>query len=68
MVKIAIRKGESFEHSLKRFKRICARAGIFSESKRIAYFEKPSDKKRRKEKARLATIRKSQSAANRGLS
>ena len=48
MPEIEIRKGESFESALRRFKRKIEREGILREVRDRAYYEKPSKKRRRK--------------------
>lgn len=48
MVKIKPRGMESVQQMLKRFKRLCQREGITRDMKRTSYYEKPSEKKRRK--------------------
>ncbi|MDD3051453.1 MAG: 30S ribosomal protein S21 [Candidatus Cloacimonetes bacterium] len=45
------RQGESFEITLKRFKKKIERAAILSEIKKHQRYEKPSVEKRRKENA-----------------
>jgi len=60
MLKIDIGKEEPIEIALKRFKKICNNAKIFTVLKRATYYEKPSDRRRREEKARLKTIRKAE--------
>lgn len=47
-MKTVIEPNENIESALKRFRRGCQRAGILSEVRRRAYYEKPSDVKRRK--------------------
>ena len=51
---VKVREGESYEQALRRFKRQCERAGILSELRKREYYEKPSEKKKRK----LAATRK----------
>jgi len=64
VIKLVIRYGESPERFLQRFKRLCAKQGVFKELKRRRFYEKPSDKHRRRAKeARRAAIRE----AKRGL-
>lgn len=58
MIKVAIRTGEHPEKFLQRFKRICSKEGVLKEIKKRAYFEKPSDKKRRREKEQRRGLRK----------
>lgn len=60
MAKIKIAQNESLDKALRRFKRMCNNEGIFSEAKRHAFYDKPSEKRRRKEKQRLKAIRRGQ--------
>lgn len=39
---------------------MCDKEGIINQSKRIAYFEKPSEKKRREESRRIKNIKRAQ--------
>jgi len=48
MSEIEIRKDESFESALRRFKRKIEREGILKEVKERKHYEKPSEKKRKK--------------------
>lgn len=45
---VTVREGESFDQALKRFKRLCEKAGILSEVKKHQSYEKPSEEKRKK--------------------
>ncbi len=58
MIKVAIRTGESPERFLQRFKRIISKEGVLREIKKRSYYEKPSDKKRRREKELKRAVRK----------
>lgn len=49
MSEIEIKKGESFESALRRFKRKIEREGILREVRDRSYYEKPSTKRRRKQ-------------------
>lgn len=51
MTLIEVLEGESFEKALKRFKRAVEKEGIIAEVKRRQFYEKPSEKKKRKERA-----------------
>jgi small subunit ribosomal protein S21 len=51
MPEVTVRDNESFEAALKRFKRKCERSGYMSEIKKNRYFEKPSEKRKRRERA-----------------
>ncbi len=48
MIKVKTRGNESIEQLLRRFKKICEKEGLTKDIKRNAYYEKPSDTKRRK--------------------
>ncbi len=43
-----MRDGDSFDGMLRRFKKICEKAGVLSELRKREYFEKPSVKRKRK--------------------
>jgi small subunit ribosomal protein S21 len=53
---VVIREGESFEKALKRFSKIIEKEGILSEVKKNQFYEKPSERKKRK----LNTARRKQ--------
>lgn len=48
MIKIRPRGNESIQQMLKRFKRLCQREGLTRDMKRNSYYEKPSERRRRK--------------------
>ncbi|MCH7701980.1 MAG: 30S ribosomal protein S21 [Planctomycetes bacterium] len=48
MIKVKPRGSESVQQLLKRFKRLCQREGLTRDMKRNSYYEKPSDRRRRK--------------------
>ncbi len=52
MVEVIVKKNESLDKALKRFKRECARTGILSEMRKRRHYEKPSVKRKKKEAAR----------------
>ena len=47
MIKVKLRGNESAEQMLKRFKKACEKEGLTKDMKRVAYYEKPSEKRRR---------------------
>jgi small subunit ribosomal protein S21 len=57
MLKVKSRTGESVQQMIRRFKKLCEKEGLIRDMKRNAYYEKPSDKNRRR-------IRKAQRAAS----
>ena len=50
MPEIEVRRGESFESALRRFKRKIEREGILRELRNRKHYEKPSEKRRKKTK------------------
>lgn len=50
MAIIEVFENEPFEKALKRFKRMVEKEGILTEVKRRQFYEKPSEKKKRKER------------------
>lgn len=57
MIRIRVDKGDRLEKALRQFKRICNDAGLFREIKRLSFYEKPSEKRRREEQQREKNIR-----------
>lgn len=56
MAETRVRKNESLDSALRRFKRSCAKDGVLAEVKKRKHFEKPSV--RRKKKSEAARKRK----------
>lgn len=56
MSETRVRKNESLDSALRRFKKSCAKSGVMSEVKKRKYYEKPSV--RRKKKSEAARKRK----------
>jgi len=48
MIKVKLRGNETAEQMIRRFKKMCEKEGLTKDIKRIAYYEKPSEKKRRR--------------------
>ncbi|MBN1788805.1 MAG: 30S ribosomal protein S21 [Sedimentisphaerales bacterium] len=48
MIKVKARLGESVEQMVKRFKKMCEKEGVIRDMKRTSYYEKPSEKNRRR--------------------
>ena len=57
MIKIKARSGESIQQMMKRFKKMCEKEGLIKDIKRQSYYEKPSEKRRRR--ARKSTQQQS---------
>jgi small subunit ribosomal protein S21 len=58
MIKVKARMNESLEQLLKRFKKACEKEGLIRDMKRTAFFEKPSEIRRRKERQLVRRILK----------
>ena len=54
MSEVEVRKDESFESALRRFKKKIDREGILRELKERKHYEKPSEKRRKKMRSRKA--------------
>jgi small subunit ribosomal protein S21 len=48
MPSVRIKENESFEMALRRFRRSCEKAGVFSEMRRREHYEKPTEIRKRK--------------------
>ncbi|HOB73557.1 MAG TPA: 30S ribosomal protein S21 [Phycisphaerae bacterium] len=48
MIKVKARGNESIEQMLRRFKKMCEKEGLTKEIKRTSYYEKPSERRRRR--------------------
>ena len=59
MTGIRVRDDESFEKALRRFTKSCEKAGILSDIKKHQHFEKPSDRRKRKQNAARQKSRRS---------
>lgn len=58
MAKIIVRDGDSIEKALKQFKRLCEKEGLRRDIKRAAFYEKPSEQRRRRKMQQLREQRK----------
>ena len=57
MIIIRLKKGETVDRALKRMKKIIDKEGIMKQIRANRYFEKPSEKKRKKSaRARIRTF------------
>ncbi len=48
MIKVKARSNESVQAMLKRFKKMCEKEGLTKDIKRNSYYEKPSERRRRR--------------------
>ena len=48
MIRVKSRGNETAEQMIRRFKKACEKEGLTKDIKRVAYYEKPSEKRRRR--------------------
>jgi small subunit ribosomal protein S21 len=60
MIRVKARGNESVEQMVRRFKKLCEKEGLTRDIKRNAYYEKPSERRRRKVRKSLKRIAKEQ--------
>ncbi len=51
MAEIKVGENESLDNALRRFKKQCARTGVMKEYRKRTYYEKPSEKRKKKSEA-----------------
>ncbi|CEH29638.1 30S ribosomal protein S21 [Aneurinibacillus migulanus] len=51
MAEVRVRKNESLDQALRRFKRDCSKDGVLAEVKKRRHYEKPSIKRKKKSEA-----------------
>jgi len=56
-IRVVVRDHEPVEKALRRLKRLCKEEGISQAVKAKKFYEKPSDRRRRKAKERMKIIR-----------
>ena len=56
MIKIKAKGNESVEQMIKRFKKMCEKEGLTKDIKRNSYYEKPSERRRRRARKSLKRI------------
>ena len=56
MIKVKARANESVEQMLRRFKKMCEREGLTKDIKRNSYYEKPSERRRRRARKTLKRV------------
>jgi small subunit ribosomal protein S21 len=57
MVKVQVKSNEPLDKALKRLRKICNNEGVTREMKRVSFYEKPSERRRRKQRERIKAIR-----------
>ncbi|MEP0848381.1 MAG: 30S ribosomal protein S21 [Phycisphaerae bacterium] len=56
MIRVKVRANESVEQMVRRFKKLCEKEGLTRDIKRNSYYEKPSERRRRKVRKSLKRI------------
>jgi small subunit ribosomal protein S21 len=56
MIKVKARGNESIQQMLKRFKKMCEKEGLIREMKRGGYYEKPSERRRRRQRKSIKRV------------
>ena len=60
MIRVKVRGNESIEQMVRRFKKLCEKEGLTRDIKRTSYYEKPSERRRRKQRKSMKRIAKEQ--------
>lgn len=63
MTSIRVKDNENFEVSLRRFKRLCEKAGILADLRRHEFYEKPTWKRKRRKASAVKRLQKKLSRA-----
>ena len=56
MIRVKVRSNESIEQMVRRFKKLCEKEGLTRDIKRTSYYEKPSERRRRKVRKSMKRI------------
>lgn len=60
MIRVKVRGNESVEQMVRRFKKLCEKEGLTRDIKRTSYYEKPSERRRRRVRKSMKRIAKEQ--------
>jgi small subunit ribosomal protein S21 len=66
-LRIKVRSGESVEQMLRRFKKMCEKEGLIKDVKKNAYYEKPSERRRRANRKSVKRMQKVQTERRAGV-
>lgn len=56
MIKVKARGNETVEQMLRRFKKMCEKEGLTKDIKRNSYYEKPSERRRRRQRKSVKRV------------
>jgi small subunit ribosomal protein S21 len=65
MIRVKSRGNETAEQMIRRFKKACEKEGLTKDIKRIAFYEKPSEKRRRRSRSKPRISSSSSSSSSR---
>jgi small subunit ribosomal protein S21 len=60
MLRVKVRSNESIEQMVRRFKKLCEKEGLTRDIKRTSYYEKPSERRRRRLRKSMKRIAREQ--------
>ena len=60
MLRVKVRSNETVEQMVRRFKKLCEKEGLTRDIKRTSYYEKPSERRRRKMRKSMKRIAREQ--------
>ncbi len=58
MIRVKVRGNETVEQMVRRFKKLCEKEGLTRDIKRTSYYEKPSERRRRKVRKSIKRIQR----------
>ena len=61
MIRVKSRGNESLDRLMRRFKKKCEKEGLIRDIKRCSYYEKPSERRRRKQRKSIKRVAKQES-------
>ena len=56
MIKVKAKGNESIQGMIKRFKKLCEKEGLVKDIKRNSYYEKPSERRRRRARKSMKRV------------
>ncbi|MCG3129077.1 MAG: 30S ribosomal protein S21 [Phycisphaerae bacterium] len=56
MIRVKVRGNETIEQMVRRFKKLCEKEGLNRDIKRTSYYEKPSERRRRRQRKSMKRI------------
>ena len=59
-IRVLVKNNEPLEKTLRRLRKICNNEGVTRDLKRSSFYEKPSERRRRKERERIKNLRKAE--------